>query len=213
MAVRTRRVVRLTIYKGALLMVLLFLNCHFRGVDMSWGGEAEKPGKEPTVQQTVTERRKSLSKTHYEVIAEKNLFNPKRKEQWDRPATTKPANKKVAIKPVIKKPSTLVLEGVIIFGEYRAALIKDRVRAREGAKRVEVGDNFGNYTIESILEKEVVLTGKDGGREVLQLYSGDEPIKRSHIKTQVSVPPQKQPGQIQKKSTSSVKKRRPLKRR
>lgn len=129
----------------------------------------------------------------YEMIARKNLFNPKRRERWEikkkpkpLPPPPRPKVKKAVRRPKIVRKPTLVLEGVIIFGGYRAGLVRDVARPSEGVKRVHAGDSIGVFKVDSIEEKALTLMAEDGTKIGLTLFSSELGVRRKHVKTGVS---------------------------
>ncbi len=151
-------------------------------------------------------------KTFYEVIAEKNLFNVKREEKFEvekkkAPPLPRPKVKKRKPKPkkARKRKNTLALEGVVIFGNYTVALVKNVSKPREGVKRVKVGETIDVYKVKSISEDKLTLKEEDGTEMVLTLYNKEKPGKRKHIKTKVA--PSRPPRTAPKRKRPVPKKR------
>ena len=121
----------------------------------------------------------------YRVIITKNLFNPERTEKW-KVNEVRPVNSQ-GIRRAAKLSApgeNMVLEGIIIFEDYRAALVRQGVGKSGSVKMVEVGDDLGSYKIISIEVEELTLKGV-GGEKVLTLFNFDEPAQRRHTKTSV----------------------------
>ena len=116
----------------------------------------------------------------YKVIITKNLFNPERTEKWKANAGQPGQSQAARSAPRVD----MILEGVIIFEGYRAALIRERAGRSGGVTTVVVGDVVGAYKIISIEDEEVVLNGT-GGERVLTLFNFDDPARRRHMKTDV----------------------------
>lgn len=114
----------------------------------------------------------------YRVIILKNLFNPGRVEMWN-------AGQSVEAQGVRRVARVdMILEGIIIFDGYRAALIRQGSGRSGGVITAKVGDVIGAYKIKSIEDEEVVLNGS-GGEMSLTLFNFDDPARRRHIKTGV----------------------------
>ena len=151
-------------------------------------------------------------KTFYDVVAKKNLFNSKREEKFEikkkktlplkRPKVNKPKPKPKIAK---KRRNTLALEGVVIFGNYTVALVKNVSKPREGVKRVKVGETIDVYKVESISEEQLTLKEEDGTEMILMLHSEEKPGKRRHIKTKVA--PSRPPRAALKRNRPVPKKR------
>ncbi|MFQ5588156.1 MAG: hypothetical protein ACE5F7_04890 [Nitrospiria bacterium] len=133
------------------------------------------------------------SRVSFETIARKNLFNPSRVELWEKPRKpqARPAPAK-NLKPPISapaKPNTLILEGIMIYGDKRSALVKDRFKPQEGARRVRVGDELNGYKITAMTDREVALTDVNGTKRVLTLFQSKAAVERRHTKTRVHTQP------------------------
>lgn len=160
-------------------------------------------------------KRELPTKTFYEVVAKKNLFNSKREEKFEvkkkkAPPPPRPKVKKHEPKPRIvkKRRDTLALEGIVIFGNYTVALVKNVSKPREGVKRVKVGETIDVYKVESISKEQLTLKEEDGTEVVLTLYSEEKPGKRRHIKTKVA--PSRPPRAVPKRNRPVPKKRPPI---
>ena len=156
-------------------------------------------------------RRELPIKTFYEIVAKKNLFNSKRTEKFEvvkkKAPPPHPKVKKPRPKPKVakKRRDKLALEGVVIFGNYTVALVKNVSKPREGVKRIKVGETIDVYKVESISEAQLTLREEDGTEKVLTLYSEEKPGKRRHIKTKVA--PSKTPRAVPKRKRPVPKKR------
>ncbi len=113
----------------------------------------------------------------YIAIAAKNIFSPERK---DFPAPMGNARKEL-VRPQI------VLYGVTIIGDYRAASVANPGRPLQKGERetftVKAGERIGDYKVAKVLSDRITLEAQGDNFEVL-LYDSKTPKRRTDIKTQ-----------------------------
>jgi hypothetical protein len=113
----------------------------------------------------------------FDMIAEKNIFNPDRKE-FSIQATPGMG------KPITRPPITLY--GVVIAGDYQIASIINPGRPLHKGEReiktIKIGESVGEYKLTKIMPDRIVLDGGEDSFEVL-LYDPRSPKKRLEIKT------------------------------
>jgi hypothetical protein len=130
----------------------------------SFGGQ-----KEPTTPES------------YILIAEKNIFNPERK---DFPVITPPVSE-LSKKPLVRPK--IILYGVTFAGDYQTASIVNLGRPLQKGERemmtLKVGDRIGEYQLAKILPDRVMMETPEDTFEVL-LYDPKMPKKRVHTKTE-----------------------------
>lgn len=144
------------------------------------------------------------SKDFYNVIVEKDLFHPTRKNHTV-PKTIKPRQlpkksaKLKAPKPKDRLPrrspthptkktkkkrsERLALQGIVIFGDYQRALIADLLRKPRDPMDVGIGDTVGRFTVKEILEDSVILSAGEAETRTLELMAEDKLNRRSHVVT------------------------------
>jgi hypothetical protein len=119
----------------------------------------------------------TLSIQSYISIAEKNIFNPERK---DFPVLGKGS------KPLLRPQ--VILYGVTILGDYQAASIANPGRPLQKGERetfpIKVGEKVGEYKVAKISSDRITLEAEGDSFEVL-LYDPKIPKKRTDIKTDV----------------------------
>jgi len=159
-----------------LMNIVLAVCIVFMGVNawQVWTGEVpeqktpaktEVPAAVPA--QKGAEKQK-LPENEYSVIAEKNLFDPARKE-------AKPEEGAAAAAPDEKKPDAprqnIALYGVILMKEYQKALIQTADAGSGKGKWVKVGETVGTMTVSAIEKDRIVLTEGEEIREI-SLHEG-----------------------------------------
>ena len=119
----------------------------------------------------------TLSIQSYISIAEKNIFNPDRK---DFPTLGKGS------KPVVRPQ--VILYGVTIVGNYQAASIANPGRSLQKGERetfpIKLGEKVGEYRVAKISSDRISLEAEGDSFEVL-LYDPRMPKKRMDVKTDV----------------------------
>ena len=117
----------------------------------------------------------------FNVIAEKNIFNPERKE-FSSTAAGMLAG--MAAKPATRPQITLY--GVVMAGEYQCATIVNPGRTlRKGereTKTIRVGESVGDYKLAKILPDRIVMEGGEDSFEVF-LYDPRSPKRRLDVRT------------------------------
>jgi hypothetical protein len=116
----------------------------------------------------------------YILVAEKNIFNPERKEF---PLVLSGSEvKKSAVRPQI------ILYGVTLSGDYESASIVNPGRPlRKGEREMmtmKVGDLIGEYKLVKILRDRIMMEGTEDSIEVL-LYDPKASKRRSDIRTDI----------------------------
>jgi len=133
-----------------------------------------KPGPSPKME--VTKEPPSI--VPYNSIAEKNIFNPDRK---DFPATGSGMSKKPVVRPQI------VLYGITIAGDYQSASVVNPGRPLKKGEReqmtLKLGERIGEYKLAKISSDKVTLETEGDTFEVL-LYDPKMPKKRIEVKTE-----------------------------
>lgn len=163
------------------------------------GRMAGKPDKKENTSQDIlsgksfeTEGEKLLPlRESYEGVIEKNIFHTQRREGAEEIKIELPsASTTTAIlKP---KPRPINLEGIVIFGNYKAAIIKDTAtQSKTGrqTRRVRVGDMIEDQKVIAIMENRIIVKGEEGER-VIKLHDSDKPSR-----LQMTVRPEGAPAQ------------------
>jgi hypothetical protein len=117
----------------------------------------------------------------YILIAEKNIFNPERK---DFPIIKPPmaeAPKKPPVRPKI------ILYGVTVVGEYQAASLANPGRPLQKGERetftVKLGERIGEYKLAKVSSDRISLEAEGDSFEVL-LYDSMMPKRRTDVRTE-----------------------------
>jgi hypothetical protein len=110
------------------------------------------------------------------VIAEKNIFNPDRKEFPQLPQEQ--------VKPMVRPQ--VILYGVMITDDYQTASVVNPGRPLHKGEReiktVKLGDQMGDYKLTKILPDRITLEAKEDSFEVL-LFDPRFPKRRTEMKT------------------------------
>lgn len=121
--------------------------------------------------------------TSFIPIAEKNIFNPERK---DFPVVV---GSVMPVKPSVRPQ--LVLYGVTIAGDYQAASIVQVGRPLQKGERetltIKLGERIGEYRLTKVLSDRVTLETEEDSFEVF-LYDPKMPKRRMAVKTESSPP-------------------------
>lgn len=127
--------------------------------------------------------KEAIPMTSYITIAEKNIFNPERK---DFPIQTTPG---LPVKPTTRPQ--IILYGVTISGDYQSASIVQVGRPLQKGERetftIKLGERIGEYRVTRILPDRVTLES-DGDSFDTLLYDPKTPKKRIAIRTETSPP-------------------------
>jgi hypothetical protein len=140
-------------------------------------GEVKKETKHgPSPKMEVTKEPQSI--VSYNSIAEKNIFNPDRK---DFPTTGSGMSKKPVVRPQI------VLYGITIAGDYQSASVVNPGRPLKKGEReqmtLKLGERIGEYKLAKISSDRVTLETEGDIFEVL-LYDPKMPKNRATLKTE-----------------------------
>jgi hypothetical protein len=126
-------------------------------------------------------QKEPMTAESYILIAEKNIFNPERK---DFPIIASPIAE-MSKKPLIRPKITLY--GVTFAGDYQSASIANPGRPLQKGEReimtLKVGDRIGEYQLAKILPDRIMMEAPEDTFEVL-LYDPNMPKKRITIKTE-----------------------------
>ena len=137
-----------------------------------------RPQDKPDPPSAMRAQRDSASIKSYVSIAAKNIFSPERK---DFPVLTGDGKKEI-VRPQI------VLYGVTIVGDYRAASVANPGRPLQKGERetftVKAGERIGDYKLAKILSDRITLEAEGDTFEVL-LYDSKMPKKRTDVRTEV----------------------------
>ncbi len=115
-----------------------------------------------------------VPESRYTVIAEKNLFDPERKEDLPGKSDQKfPDNKGGED----MQPQNIILDGVILMEGYQKALIRTQEGKTDRNKWVRIGDSLANMKVTSIQKERVFLSDEVKTYEI-SLYGGKERKKR-----------------------------------
>jgi hypothetical protein len=120
----------------------------------------------------------------YIFVAEKNIFNPDRK---DFPIVAPPAGSPGSeVKKPIVRPQ-IILYGVTIVGEYESASVANPGRPIKRGERelvtLRIGDRIGEYKLAKILSDRITMESTEDTFEVL-LYDPRVPKQRTYVKTE-----------------------------
>jgi type II secretory pathway component PulC len=113
----------------------------------------------------------------YGIIAEKNIFNPERKD-FPSPALAPAEQPRAAVRPQV------VLSGVVISDDYQAAFVSS-----PGSGILKPGDKIGEYKLARISGDRITLEAGRDSFEVL-LYDGKKPKRRVEVKTGIQPAPE-----------------------
>jgi type II secretory pathway component PulC len=117
----------------------------------------------------------------FRIIAEKNIFNPERKD-FPSPGLTPAEQPKPVVRPQV------ILSGVIISDDYQAASVSSPGRPlRKGereAMTLKLGSKIGEYKLAKISADRITFEAGGDSFEVL-LYDPRNPKKRIEVKTAI----------------------------
>jgi hypothetical protein len=117
----------------------------------------------------------------FNVIGEKNIFNPDRKEFSIAAAGMASG---MAGKPVTRPQ--IALYGVVLGEGYQSATIinpgRTLVKGERETKTIRVGESVGSYKVAKILPDRIVMEGGEDSFEVL-LYDPRSPKRRVEVRT------------------------------
>ncbi len=105
-------------------------------------------------------------------VFEKNLFHMQRREGAEEIKVEPPSS------PLSKpKPKPIVMEGIVIIGKYKAAVIKDTAaqgKVGRPTRRVRIGDTIEEQKVIAIMEDRIIVKGEEG-EKVVKLHDSDKP--------------------------------------
>lgn len=167
-----------------LILVLIFKNYEVWTRPVALVSEKDVRKKSQTGSQSKAEipsaagvQKDPASLKSYISIAAKNIFSPERK---DFPIPVGDGRKEL-VRPQI------ILYGVTISGDYRAASISNPGRPLQKGEReiftVRAGERIGDYKLAKILSDRITLEAQGDSFEV-PLYGGKLPKRRTDVKTE-----------------------------
>lgn len=142
--------------------------------------EGDKKGEgKPEPLPSILAPKETAPRQSFNVIGERNIFNPDRKEFFIQ------ATPGTGIgKPFTRPPITLY--GVVISENYQVASIGSPGRPLHKGEReiktVRIGESVGEYKVAKIMPDRIVLESGEGSLEVL-LYDPRYPKRRKEIRT------------------------------
>lgn len=107
-------------------------------------------------------------------VIEKNLFHIHRVEGADEVKVEPPSSSLSK-----SKPKPIIMEGLVIIGNYKAAVIRDSAPQGKGGRptrRVRVGDTIEDQKVTAIMEDRIIVKGEEGER-VIKLHDSDKPLR------------------------------------
>jgi len=145
-------------------------------------GETKKSGVKIENPPTIVGKKETTPIESYIFIAEKNIFNPERK---DFPVIAPPLPGPEVKKPIVRPQ--IILYGVTIGGDYQSASVVNPGRPLKKGERelmtLKVGDQIGEYKLEKILPDRITMEATEDKFEVL-LYDAKSPKQRTYAKTE-----------------------------
>jgi len=147
-------------------------------------GEVKRSGAKIENPPTTVGKKETTLIESYIFVAEKNIFNPERK---DFPVIAPPPSPPVAeVKKPIVRPQ-IILYGVIMGGDYQSASVSNPGRPLKKGERelmtLKVGDQIGEYKLAKILPDRITMETTEDKFEVL-LYDSRIPKQRTFVKTE-----------------------------
>ena len=145
-------------------------------------GETKKSGVKIENPPTIVGKKETTPIESYIFIAEKNIFNPERK---DFPVIAPPPPVPEVKKPIVRPQ--IILYGVTIGGDYQSASVVNPGRPLKKGERelmtLKVGDQIGEYKLAKILPDRIAMEATEDKFEVL-LYDAKSPKQRTYAKTE-----------------------------
>jgi hypothetical protein len=142
-----------------------------------------KSSEKPPPGKRVMERAMPPEST-YGIVADKNLFSPKRSESI--PVELKAGPLKISEKMIF-------LYGVVLAGDSNKALISNPESGPEAGKSrakdkwVKVGDTMGNFSVAEIRKDRIILTEGASTHEIL-LYDKNKPARQTTVVEKSAAP-------------------------
>jgi hypothetical protein len=145
-------------------------------------GETKKSGVKIENPPTIVGKKETTPIESYIFVAEKNIFNPERK---DFPVIAPPPAVPEVKKPIVRPQ--IILYGVTIGGDYQSAFVVNPGRPLKKGERelmtLKVGDQIGEYKLATILSDRITMEATEDKFEVL-LYDAKSPKQRTYAKTE-----------------------------
>lgn len=145
-------------------------------------GETKKSGVKIENPPTTVGKKETTPIESYIFVAEKNIFNPERK---DFPVIAPPPPVAEVKKPIVRPQ--IVLYGVTMGGDYQSASVVNPGRPLKKGERelmtLKVGDQIGEYKLAKILPDRITMETREDKFEVL-LYDSRIPKQRTYAKTE-----------------------------
>ena len=176
----TKRYGILSILLFFIVLILAYENYAMRS--SSWSitprKESGKKGEvKPESLPPAATPRETVPREAFNVVAEKNVFNPERKEFSSAAAAA-------MAKPVARPQITLY--GVVIAENYQIASVinpgRPLYKGEREMRSLKVGDMVGEYKLSKIMPDRIVMEAGEDSFEVL-LYDPRTPKKRVEVKT------------------------------
>ena len=169
------------------VLVLFFENYDIWTQSAQWvaeRGAVKKLEKKPEIPPPPGPQKDPTAVKSYVSIAEKNIFNPERK---DFPVLVSPgAPGSEQMKKPLARPQ-IILYGITTFGDYQSATISTPPSPQRKGERetttIKLGDKIGEYQLAKILPDRITMEAGEDSFEVL-LYDPKTPRQRSHVKTE-----------------------------
>jgi len=109
--------------------------------------------------------------TSYQIVAEKTIFSPDRKETVKNAETVQTA----------KAPAKFNLSGIMISGGYKFAFITDAAKPGTKPRRVKEGDSLDDLKVSAIQNDRIILANADNQRQELLLYDTAKVVRREQV--------------------------------
>jgi len=169
------------------VLLLLFENYDIWTQSAQWvaeRGAVKKIEKKPEPPPPLGPQKEATPVKSYVSIAEKNIFNPERK---DFPVLVSPGTPgSEQMKKPLARPQ-IILYGITTFGDYQSATISTPAGPQRKGERetttIKPGDKIGEYQLSKILPDRITMEAGEDSFEVL-LYDPKTPRQRSHVKTE-----------------------------
>jgi len=145
-------------------------------------GETKKSGVKIENPPTIVGKKETTPIESYIFVAEKNIFNPERK---DFPVIAPPPPGSEVKKPIVRPQ--IILYGVTIGGDVQSASVVNPGRPLKKGERelmtLKVGDQIGEYKLAKVLPDRITMEATEDKFEVL-LYDAKSPKQRTYAKTE-----------------------------
>jgi hypothetical protein len=160
--------------------LLAYKNYEIWSQSLEWLPKKEagkKPEGKPESLSVMEMTKGPYPRASVQMIAEKNIFNPERKEF---PLLSADQTKTAMVRPQI------ILYGVAIASDYQTASVVNPGRPLHKGERelmtLRLGDRIGDYKVTKILSDRIAVEGAGDSFEVL-LFDPKSPKKRTEMKT------------------------------